>query len=54
MHETSNPVFLGKIRKLLSICCLLNLPLFASIDMSKSMDGRVYFRNSGVKGLIDS
>ena len=26
--------------------------LFASVDMSKFKDGRVHFRNSGVKGLI--
>ena len=26
-------------------------PLFARMEMSKSKDGRVHFRNTGVKGL---
>ena len=27
-------------------------PLFVSVDMSNFKDGRVHFRNSGMKGLI--
>ena len=30
-----------------------NKPLFASVDMSKLKEGRVHFRNSGMKRLID-
>ena len=34
-----------------SILDFLSTPLFATTDVSKSKDGRVHFRNAGVKGL---